>query len=371
MTVRWVDIIVPSLVAALFTTFWLLGWSLAPLAMTALLAVMLFGCEVVKARPGVVEVFIGLPFAGLSMAYDASRMRNLRLAHPPPKSGKSWRGSHVAFDYGANSGEFGSDISELDVARIRGRLEMATGVTLRQGDALPGELEGAWPTGLRAEAPPAAPSRLMPADGAGAPESITLSSPSTLALIAANLIPLAGAAFGDWNLGMIMVLYWAESAIIGIFNLCKIVVIGKWAALFTGPFFLGHFGGFMAGHFLFLYTLFVKGPSADPTASASLDEVLQMFMGLWPALLVLFLSHGYSFFANFLGRREYLGKTVKDQMSEPYTRIVFMHMVIIFGGGLTLFLGEPTPVLMIVIGLKILFDVRAHLKQHQPRKEPT
>jgi len=197
-------------------------------------------------------------------------------------------------------------------------------------------------------------------------ETMTLTSPSTLALIAANLIPLAGAVFGNWNLGMVMVLYWAESAIIGLFNLAKIIVIGRWAALFTGPFFLAHFGGFMAAHFLFVYTLFVKGSFSGPTTPDNLGDVLQMFLGLWPALAVLFLSHGYSFFANFLGRGEYLGKKMKQQMAEPYRRIVFMHMVIIFGGGLTLFLGEPTPVLMIVILLKILIDVRAHMKQHEP-----
>ena len=50
-------------------------------------------------------------------------------------------------------------------------------------------------------------------------------------------------------------------------------------------------------------------------------------------------------------------------MSEPYERIAFMHLVLIFGGGLTLVLGEPTPVLLVVIALKIWFDVKAHLKQ--------
>ena len=51
-------------------------------------------------------------------------------------------------------------------------------------------------------------------------------------------------------------------------------------------------------------------------------------------------------------------------MSEPYSRIIFMHLVLIFGGGLSLVLGEPTPVILGVIALKIFFDIRAHLKQH-------
>ena len=90
----------------------------------------------------------------------------------------------------------------------------------------------------------------------------------------------------------------------------------------------------------------------------------QLFSGLWPALLALFVSHGFSFFHNFIGRGEYRGRTVKDQMSEPYSRIIFMHLVIIFGGGLTLVLGEATPVLVLIIAVKILFDVRAHLREH-------
>jgi hypothetical protein len=58
---------------------------------------------------------------------------------------------------------------------------------------------------------------------------------------------------------------------------------------------------------------------------------------------------------------------VKDQMTEPYNRIIFMHMVLIFGGGLTLILGGAIPVLILVIGLKIYFDVKAHLKEHRSR----
>ena len=155
-----------------------------------------------------------------------------------------------------------------------------------------------------------------------------------------------------WDLGSVLVLYWAESAVIGFFNICKIIVIGRWAALVTVPFFLGHFGGFMAVHFLFIYTIFVEGLQND-SAGGDLGTVAQLFIGLWPALAALFASHAFSFFQNFIGRREYLKRTVQTQMSEPYSRIIFMHMILIFGGGVTMFLGEATPVLLVVIGLKI------------------
>ncbi len=354
-----------NLVGAMFITFWLLGWSLAPLLLTVLLAMLLFGREVVTARPGEFEVFVGLPFVGLAVCYEAARMRNLRLERPPAKSGKSWRGPHAVFDYGANTGEFGSDLGEMDVAAIRGRIEMATGVSVRRGDARPDELQGEWEPGSPDGRPDSGNAILAvaPPESAVAGAPVSLASASTLVLVLANLVPLAGALFWNWNLGLVMVLYWAESAIIGFFNLCKIIVVGRWAALFAGPFFVGHFGGFMAVHFLFLYTIFVQGSFSDTSASGSLQDVGRLFLDLWPALGALFFSHGYSFFRNFIGRREYIGRTVQNQMSEPYTRIIFMHLVLIFGGALTLALGGATPVLVIVIVLKIVFDVRAHRKQ--------
>ena len=42
-----------------------------------------------------------------------------------------------------------------------------------------------------------------------------LRMPSTLALIAANLVPVYGVLFWGWDLFGLMVLYWVETAIIG------------------------------------------------------------------------------------------------------------------------------------------------------------
>lgn len=347
-----------DLVAALFLSSWLLGWSIAPLLMTTVLVLMLFGREVLKARPGTVELFIGLPLFGIVLVHDAASMRNLRFERPTKKSGNSWRGGHMVFDYGANAARFGSDLDGQAAIELTHAIEAATGSTIRRGEAQPAELEGQWERG-------AAQVLAAPAPAAeSAVEPFSLASPSALALIVANLVPVAGTVFLGWKLSDVMVLYWAESAIIGFWNVCKIVVIGKWFALLAGPFFIGHFGGFMAVHFLFIYTLFVKGIQGSDSGG-DLTEVAGLFIALWPALLALFLSHGYSFFANFLGRQEYRGRTAGDQMGEPYSRIVFMHLALIFGGGLTLLLGSPTPVLLLVIGAKIWFDLRAHLNERE------
>ncbi len=42
--------------------------------------------------------------------------------------------------------------------------------------------------------------------------------PSAYVLILANLIPVAGVLLFDWNVLSILILYWAESVVIGIIN---------------------------------------------------------------------------------------------------------------------------------------------------------
>ncbi len=346
-----------DLVGALFISAWLLGWMIGPIIMTTILIVLLFGREVLKASPGVVEVFIGVVIFGITVRYDVAKMRNFRFEQPIKSSGKSWRGPHLVFDYGVNAVAVGSAINGDEVEKIRDQLKLATGKAIRSGDALPAEIDTKWEED---ESPSPEP---LPLVEEVSNQPLTLASPSTLMLIIANLAPIAGSVFFGWNLGDVMVLYWAESAIIGFFNICKIAVIGRWMTLLVGPFFVGHFGGFMAIHFLFLYTIFVK-PGAGMDSGNDLADVTQLFVTLWPALAALFISHAFSFYKNFLGHHEYQGRTLNQQMTEPYSRIIFMHLVLIFGGGLSMALGNPAPILILVIGFKIYFDVKAHLKQH-------
>jgi hypothetical protein len=347
-----------DLVGAVFITAWLTGWSIAPIGLILLALLMIVGREVVRVRPGQFELFIGLPLLGLAATYEIRHMRNLRVELPVPRSGRSWRGAHFAFDYGANSVAFGSDVEQDGRSALHGAIQSFGHSALRDGDPSSEEINGLWD-------PPEAAAGGPAVSAVAGQTPVGTGSASTLLLLVANLVPIAGTMFLGWKLSDVMVLYWAESAVIGFFNVLKIVTISRWQALFAAPFFLGHFGGFMAVHFLFIWSLFVKGVGDGTAAGGSLVEVGQMFSALWPALLALVFSHGFSFFTNFIGRREFLSRTIRTQMTEPYSRIVFMHLVLIFGGGLSLVLGESTPVLVLVIALKIAMDVRAHLKEHR------
>ena len=119
---------------------------------------------------------------------------------------------------------------------------------------------------------------------------------STLILILANLVPIFGALYFDWNLTSVLLIYWAESAVVGFYNFCKIIVIGGRSSVFHGGFFVVHFGIFMTIHFMFLHEIFIR--ETDSGLSVSRQDAILLFINLWPALAALFISHGFSFFQN-------------------------------------------------------------------------
>jgi len=185
---------------------------------------------------------------------------------------------------------------------------------------------------------------------------------SVLILVVANLFPLFGVLRLGWNAPDILLLYWGENAIIGIWNLLKMST-AKGAGP-AGPkplfllFFAVHYGFFMAIHYFFLVSFLSKGFGPH---GFSLD----LLRGVRPGLLVLFLSHGISFFANYIGRGEYLGASTAHLVFQPYGRIVVMHLTIIFGAGLMMLTGQSVVLLGTLILLKIALDVMAHQRERQ------
>jgi len=188
---------------------------------------------------------------------------------------------------------------------------------------------------------------------------------SVITLILANLFPLFGVMALGWKLFPIMFLYWLESAIVGFFNVLKIIKAeGKTPGNFTindRPaseldrrflvfFFIMHYGIFMAVHGGFVFVLF--GPAGLP------------FRELAGAFLFLFVSHGLSYVHNFLKEGEYRQLSPGQLLMQPYGRVLVMHFTILAGGFAIQALHAPLGALVIMIVTKIIIDLAAHLWQH-------
>jgi Family of unknown function (DUF6498) len=292
----------------------------------------------------------------------------------------------------------------------------------------------------------------------------TATSRSAVLLLLANVIPLVGVVFFGWSLLTILVLYWLENGIVGLWNIPKIVMAqgsivpqmpdlpasaalaatgspaaaarlqeqwraaqaaqaaqaattastsGSPAGTATGPtgvatsgllgpraaarlsaiprtglamFFAFHYGMFWLVHGIFVFTLPAfagggfggapfggsSGPGAcfDPTGlpiecatTGPFGEVVLSSVVIGG--IALFLSHGASFFLNYIGRGEYLTASPASQMGAVYGRVVVLHLTIIFGSMLVAFLGAPIGALLVLVVLKTAFDLGLHLRERR------
>ncbi len=339
----------------LFQGAWVLGWSVGVFILGALTLLFLFYTESARLREG---KLIHLPRLGplrFHIEYDLAKIRNLRLTAAKANN------VQIRFDYGNGSVALGN-------AMPRSQAEALVEMIRTPGASSP-SVATALATSPGAEPPQHDTTGVESGPVLAAPP-VEINSLSSLALLLVNLLPLAGVLLLGWKLGDLMVLYWAESAVIGLWNAVKLAVVGKWAAFLVVPFFAGHFGGFMAAHFMFIYYLFVRDAAAVGPEPAVWLALSELFIPLQTAIFSLFVSHGISFFANFIGRREYLGAALKQQMTEPYKRVIIMHITVIAGGFLTLALRTPEAALLLLIALKTGADLRAHLREHGAKGEP-
>ena len=89
---------------------------------------------------------------------------------------------------------------------------------------------------------------------------------------------------------------------------------------------------------------------------------------IW-AVLGLFVSHGISFVENYLLGGEYKKKDLQKLMRQPYQRIVVMHLAILTTGIFVMKLDSPLPLMIILVVLKVFFDLRLHIKSHSPEQK--
>ncbi|MBU0980767.1 MAG: hypothetical protein KJ709_08235 [Nanoarchaeota archaeon] len=185
-------------------------------------------------------------------------------------------------------------------------------------------------------------------------------------LVAANLLPLLGVLFFNFSIASILILYWSESVIIGFFNVLKIILAriethtsGHLVKLFLVPFFMIHYGAFMLVHLVFLVAI---GLVSSKLQNLNLSRLL---LDVAIGFVLLSASHAYSFYANYIKKKEYNQADIIKLMFQPYARIAVMHVTIILGAFVVMSLKKPSFFLLPFLLLKIFFDVIWHMKERK------
>ncbi|MFC7204641.1 DUF6498-containing protein [Haloferax namakaokahaiae] len=220
------------------------------------------------------------------------------------------------------------------------------------------------------------------------------SSPIALfALVAANLVPLAGVLWFGWSLKALLVVYWLESGVIGLLNVPKILLAsGTESGTFgsnvsltingqqvdvsppenpregvqfylsnvpIAGFFAMHYGIFWVVHGVFVW-------SFDQFAGGSTGGVPLVSVLL--AAGITLVTHGGSLLTNFVGREEYRHISPGGQMSEPYKRVIVLHLTILGGAFLVASAGTPAAALVVMVVVKSVLDIASHVREHTRAK---
>lgn len=216
-----------------------------------------------------------------------------------------------------------------------------------------------------------------------------------IALIVADLIPLWGVFYQEWDAFVILLIYWSENLVIGFYNILKMVFVKAYRRgenlikIISIPFFAFHYGAFCGAHGFFLLIMFRKssfnaldkGDMFGPLIFIQLlinviKEVHRTLPeGFVVPFIALVISHGISFINNYLEKEEYKKTNIKQLMSLPYTRVIIMHITIIAGGFMMVLLGSPIGLLIALVILKIVLNVIFHFREHtklqSSQKEPS
>ena len=225
----------------------------------------------------------------------------------------------------------------------------------------------------------------------GSNETVQLKSQLSLyVIIASNLLPIFGILFLGWSMGSVMVLYWFENVIVGLFALLKMafaqgqtgIGMGKMTRipsfrisfipasventltkLIGLPFFCVHFGMFCLVHGFFVAALFLP-------KNFTSGQWMNLLSGLAVPALGMMVSHGIYFVQHYLRSGSYKFASINVLMVEPYIRILPLHVGLIAAGFFVMTVGSPMVVVVILVLLKTGAEVVAYrnsMKRWRPQ----
>ena len=187
---------------------------------------------------------------------------------------------------------------------------------------------------------------------------------SLWALLIANSIPLFGAYFLGWQLTEIIVLYWAETLVLLFYQSIRNIAVSPLKGLLLSLRNSAHIIVFASGQFLMIWAFFIQKvfENSSPAVDESLTTVFNYFISIWPALVALVASHGYSLYLHFFKNPN--ASKVLLPVKPLFFRIGVMHATIILGVILVILTDGYWATLLLLMALKTLVDAIAHCKQH-------
>lgn len=185
-----------------------------------------------------------------------------------------------------------------------------------------------------------------------------------------NLVPVIGVLFWGWSAFALLLLYWLENVVVGVFTVARMLAAGAVSsiaalslpgALALSAFFTVHYGLFCFVHGIFVLSMFEDSAPAVVDSPFDFTGLLALFdaqPGLKIGLASIILWQAAQYLI-FLLRGEAKTAGLRTLMFAPYPRMIVLHVTIIFGAMLVMALNQPVAGVAALALFKTLYDVGA------------
>jgi len=185
-----------------------------------------------------------------------------------------------------------------------------------------------------------------------------------LAAVGSAAVMAVGVIAFDWPTFTVLAFYWLENVIIGGFTALRLLAAGARTAryvesLVATVFFSVHYGLFCLVHGVFVATLFggihTMGGIADPVL-LMVGRVAGDRIGLL-VVLAMIVAAALDAWRAAATLDADDAKAIRAIMTEPYGRIVVLHLVLIGGGFLMVALQLPSLAALLLVAFKLAYDL--------------
>jgi len=197
------------------------------------------------------------------------------------------------------------------------------------------------------------------------PEPTGLSIFSLLAVIVTGLIPIWGVVAFGWDAIQIVVLFWLETLIVGIFTWLRVRDAERRSG-FDEPFslsgfFVVHYGLFWLVHGIITWLLvlvFLPGGGWDVAWRSTFGDV-----SFWKALVGVGLLQTLIYWRDWARPQAWREADPTTEMLRPYARVLALHLMVIAGFWVISLNGSARGLVILLCVAKLIADVSLALWQ--------
>jgi hypothetical protein len=208
-----------------------------------------------------------------------------------------------------------------------------------------------------------------------------LRNPVALTGLAVDLLPIWAVLAWGWGAIPLVLLYWLENVVIGVFTIPRVVMasiaksgwIGVIGGLWAAALFSLHYGLFCFGHGGILLEVF-----GNTEGWATADTLVGLIGGLVEAALsfgqdmswvlaAIVVWHAFVFTRDYILGVEWRKADAQNESFSPYGRVIVFHIGVFVVAGTLEFLGDPAIGALALVIARAAWGLRANMRTWRER----